>query len=105
MKTTGISRKIDETGRIVIPREIRHLLGIKGGDRMEIFTHDNEIVLRKYNVPGEEKKMLKGVYEEIMTEARRWEESGSEYEDPRELGVSEGLLLASEIVKKAMKDN
>ena len=50
MKTTGISRRIDEVGRIVIPREIRKTFGIKGGDQIEIFTHNNEIVLRKYNV-------------------------------------------------------
>ncbi|MEZ3506163.1 MAG: hypothetical protein K1W10_04315 [Lachnospiraceae bacterium] len=47
--------------------------------------------------------MLQDIYTEIMSEASRWEESGTEYEDIRELGVSEGLLLASEIVKKAMK--
>lgn len=46
---------------------------------------------------------LQDIYKEIMSEARCWEESGNEYEDTRELGVSEGLLLASEIVKKAMK--
>lgn len=50
MRTTGMFRRIDETGRIVIPREIRKLLGIVGGDQIEIFTHNNEIVLRKYNV-------------------------------------------------------
>ena len=50
MKTTGMSRRIDEAGRIVIPIEIRQLLGIKGGDPIEIFTHNNEIVLRKYDV-------------------------------------------------------
>lgn len=50
MKTTGISRRIDEVGRIVIPKEIRKTLGIKGGDQIEIYTHSNEIVLRKYNV-------------------------------------------------------
>lgn len=47
--------------------------------------------------------MLEDIYTEIMSEARLWEESGTEHEDIRELGVSEGLLLASEIVKKAMK--
>lgn len=53
MKRTGISRRIDETGRIVIPGEIRKTLGLKAGDPVEIFTHDNEIVLRKYDVlPG-----------------------------------------------------
>lgn len=105
MKTTGMFRRIDKTGRIVIPGEIRRSLGIKGGDPVEIFARNKEIVLRKYNAPGVENMMLKGAYEEIMTEAGLWEESGTECEDVRELGVSEGLLLAAEIVKKAMKDN
>ena len=61
MKRTGISRRIDETGRIVIPGEIRKTLGIKAGDPIEIFTHNNEIVLRKYNVPGE----LSGLIERL----------------------------------------
>lgn len=52
MKTTGMSRRIDDVGRIVIPREIRKTLGIKSGDLIEIFTHNKEIVLRKYDVPG-----------------------------------------------------
>lgn len=52
MKTTGMSRRIDENGRIVIPREIRKTLGIESGDPIEIFTHNKEIVLRKYDVTG-----------------------------------------------------
>lgn len=52
MKTTGISRRIDDVGRIVIPREIRKTLGIKSGDPIEIFTHDREIVLKKYDGLG-----------------------------------------------------
>lgn len=52
MKTTGMSRRIDDVGRIVIPREIRKTLGIKSGDLIEIFTHNKEIVLRKYDVTG-----------------------------------------------------
>lgn len=52
MKTTGVFRKIDEVGRIVIPREIRKTLGIESGDPIEIFTHNKEIVLRKYDATG-----------------------------------------------------
>jgi len=52
MKATGIVRKIDELGRIVIPKEIRNSFGIKEGEPLEIFTGDNnQIVLKKYN-PG-----------------------------------------------------
>jgi len=52
MKATGIIRKIDELGRIVIPMEIRKSFDIKEGEPMEIFTNEiNQIVFKKYN-PG-----------------------------------------------------
>ena len=54
MKATGIVRRIDELGRIVIPKEIRRIFRIKEGDSLEIFTsHNGEIILKKYS-PFEE---------------------------------------------------
>ena len=54
MKATGITRKIDELGRIVIPKEIRRTLRIREGCPLEIFTEKNgEIILRKYSPMGE----------------------------------------------------
>ena len=48
MKSTGIIRKADKLGRIVIPMETRKLLDIKETDYLEIFTDDDKIVLQKY---------------------------------------------------------
>ena len=48
MKQTGVTRKIDELGRIVIPKEIRKNLGIRDGESLEIFTSDDSIILKKY---------------------------------------------------------
>lgn len=48
MKNTGVVRKIDELGRIVIPKEIRKNLGIKNGEDVQIFVEDNMIMLKKY---------------------------------------------------------
>ncbi len=48
MKSTGIVRKIDDLGRIVIPIEIRRTLDIKVRDQMEIFIDDNAIIFKKY---------------------------------------------------------
>ena len=54
MKATGITRKIDELGRIVIPKEIRRTFRIREGTPLEIFTEKNgEIILRKYSPMGE----------------------------------------------------
>ncbi len=48
MKATGIVRRIDELGRIVIPKEIRRVLRIREGDPVEIFTDADGVVLKKY---------------------------------------------------------
>jgi len=48
MKATGIVRKIDDLGRIVLPIELRRTLGISERDSLEIFVDDNNIVLKKY---------------------------------------------------------
>ena len=49
MKTTGVVRKIDDLGRIVIPKEIRRTLKIREGESLEIFVEDETITLRKYS--------------------------------------------------------
>ncbi len=50
MKTTGIIRRIDELGRIVIPKEIRRNLRIKEGENIEILVDNENIVLKKYSI-------------------------------------------------------
>lgn len=54
MKATGIVRRIDDLGRVVVPKEIRRTLRIREGDPMEIFTdREGEIILKKYSPIGE----------------------------------------------------
>lgn len=54
MKATGIVRRIDDLGRVVIPKEIRRTLRIREGDPLEIFTdRDGQIILKKYSPIGE----------------------------------------------------
>lgn len=54
MKATGIVRRIDDLGRVVIPKEIRRTLRIREGDPLEIFTdRDGEVILKKYSPIGE----------------------------------------------------
>ncbi|WP_301108696.1 AbrB/MazE/SpoVT family DNA-binding domain-containing protein [Sporosarcina sp.] len=48
MKSLGIVRKVDHLGRIVIPKELRQSLQIVKGDPIEIFSEDEQIILRKY---------------------------------------------------------
>ena len=48
MKSTGIVRKVDELGRIVLPIELRRTLGIKEKDALEIYVDENTVMLKKY---------------------------------------------------------
>ena len=48
MKSTGIVRKIDELGRIVLPIEIRNTMNINSKDAIEIFVDEDKIILKKY---------------------------------------------------------
>ena len=54
MKATGIVRRIDDLGRVVIPKEIRRTMRIREGDPLEIFTNtDGEVIFKKYSPIGE----------------------------------------------------
>ena len=54
MKATGVVRRIDDLGRVVIPKEISKTLRIKEGDPLEIFTDkEGEVILKKYSPIGE----------------------------------------------------
>lgn len=48
MKSTGVVRKVDELGRIVIPIELRRTMGIEEKDALEIYVDNDKIILRKY---------------------------------------------------------
>ena len=66
MKATGIVRRIDELGRVVIPKEIRRTQRIRQGDALEIYTAaDGEVIFKKYS-PLLELNELAGVYAEVL---------------------------------------
>lgn len=51
MKATGIVRKVDQLGRMVIPKELRKTMDVESGTPLEVYINDDEIILKKYN-PG-----------------------------------------------------
>lgn len=53
MKATGIIRKVDELGRIVIPKEIRTTLEVEEGTPLEIYVEDEQVILKKYEPDSE----------------------------------------------------
>ena len=66
MKATGIVRRIDDLGRVVIPKEIRRTMRIREGDPLEIFTSaDGDVVFKKYS-PVEEINRFAGEYAEVL---------------------------------------
>jgi len=66
LKATGVVRRIDDLGRIVIPKEIRRTLHIKEGDPLEIFTDkEGEIILKKYSPIGELSEFATGYAETL----------------------------------------
>ena len=68
MKATGIVRRIDELGRVVIPKEIRRTLRIKVGDPLEIYTdRDGQIIFKKYS-PIAEISSIARIYADVMGE-------------------------------------
>lgn len=50
MKSTGIVRRIDELGRIVIPKEIRNILRLRSGENIEIYTDNDSIIMKKFSI-------------------------------------------------------
>lgn len=67
MKATGIVRRIDDLGRVVIPKEIRRTLRIREGDPLEIFTaSDGEVIFKKYSPMGE-LLQFSGQYSEVLS--------------------------------------
>lgn len=69
LKATGIVRRIDDLGRVVIPKEIRRTLRIREGDPLEIFTdHDGQVILKKYSPVGELSAFAKE-YAEALAQA------------------------------------
>lgn len=69
MKSTGVIRRIDELGRVVIPKEIRKTLRIKDGESLEIYLENTNIILKKYSMFDGMNKFYKifvdSIYEEL----------------------------------------
>ncbi len=68
MKATGIVRRIDDLGRVVIPKEIRRTLKIREGMPMEIFTDvSGEVILKKYSPVGEMSQLAQAYAEALVS--------------------------------------
>lgn len=73
MKTTGIVRKVDELGRVVIPAELRRIFSIEEKDALEVYVDGDMIILQKYQ-PNLEKEYVKENLDLLIDKARSEEE-------------------------------
>ena len=69
MKATGIVRRIDDIGRIVIPREIRRTMDIHAGEPFEIFVDKDSVTFKRFNPNQELKEELLTIVERYDTDA------------------------------------
>lgn len=68
MKSTGIVRRIDDLGRLVIPKEIRRTLRIQEGDPFELFIEGEYVCFKKYSTTPELKGAIEGLHDVIYGE-------------------------------------
>lgn len=66
MRATGIIRRIDDLGRVVIPKEIRKHIGIENGDPFEVFVRNEEIILRKCEISIGLKELVRRLENEFV---------------------------------------
>lgn len=69
MKSTGIVRKVDDLGRVVLPKELRRTLGIEEKDPVEIYIDGDKIILKKYQ-PNTEKDEVIASLEKMAASAK-----------------------------------
>jgi stage V sporulation protein T len=68
MKSTGIIRRMDDLGRVVIPKEIRRTLNIEEGEPFEIYTEENAVIFKKYEVVDTVQKIR-----DLISNIEHWE--------------------------------
>lgn len=68
MRSTGIIRRLDDLGRVVIPREIRQRLELNEGDLLELFFDENAVTFKKYSYEKELVETLESVESSIIDE-------------------------------------
>ena len=68
MKSTGIIRRIDDLGRVIIPKEIRRTLNIREGDPLEIFVADEMVCFQKYDAADSYRDKIESIIAKLSDE-------------------------------------
>lgn len=103
MKETGVVRRLDELGRVVIPKEIRKRLKIKNGDMVDIYTSDDVIILQKYHPLNQDLIPIKAILDSIKKEYNfdllLFDDSKVIYSTIA--NISSGSIISADFSKKA----
>ncbi|MBR6689340.1 MAG: AbrB/MazE/SpoVT family DNA-binding domain-containing protein [Clostridia bacterium] len=101
MKATGMIRKIDDLGRIVIPKEIRKTLKIREGDSLEIYTNaEGEVILKRYAPLGDLLENIESLAESISNNT----DSNICVTDTKQILVATGSLVDKYLYKEISKE-
>ena len=92
MKATGIVRRVDDLGRVVIPKEIRRTCNIREGDPLEIFLQDGAVVFRKYNLTYRDDLMA--TLQDAADYYDNYEDDRATADQLRKIAKEAGTLLA-----------
>ena len=92
MKATGVVRRIDDLGRVVIPKEIRRAIGIREGDPLEICVERNRVVLRKYSYDLIDEVQI--IREQVI----------ENFLPPRRYGILNALDTVVALIKESAED-
>lgn len=102
MKETGVIRRLDELGRVVIPKEIRKRLKIKNGDMVDIYTNDEHIILQKYHPLNQDilpiRAMLEAIKEQYNLELLLFDDTKILYSTLKDM--NQDAEINGEFVKK-----
>lgn len=98
MKATGIIRRIDDLGRVVIPKEVRRTMGIKEGDPLEIYTCEDGVCFKKYEA---DVKQLISFFDTITTALYKLDIPVALYIDGVKVSAARALPeLSNDITKR-----
>ena len=86
MKATGIVRRIDDLGRVVIPKDIRRILHLREGDPLEIYTEHDSVIFKRYDPSSDWSRTLHEFQEDVYNYF--YTETSEDYKLKKEIGIA-----------------